>query len=314
MPTTEACLPIRLTAIASTANLPINLYFLGDAQAHSTNYSYVNPAHDSGFWRSSAFTSPQGWDAAVASAAREFDGRAFATDYAGETPSVTVGRQDVLDLASETDASVFFGELQFRGYTASPVMLELLARHVVPPEGTADAPSYFTCLLQIGPRGCGEPLAFEPSGLVDAIDAEITAPANEAQALVERHPYLTRLSTTMQPEDMIVDPLFELDADLPDVPRQRTATVWTRCSEDWYAGYAPQELEIEGTLEPWQAGTTLTEDAICRRMGGVSSSSSSSSMSDGGGCAAAANSQASSFVIVTVLGLLAMAFRRRRGR
>jgi hypothetical protein len=46
IPGVEACLPIRLTAIASTPDLPIVLFFLADAQAHAVNYSFVDPTGD----------------------------------------------------------------------------------------------------------------------------------------------------------------------------------------------------------------------------------------------------------------------------
>ena len=40
--TDEACLPIRLTPLASTPTLPIELYFLADRQATTTNYAYAD--------------------------------------------------------------------------------------------------------------------------------------------------------------------------------------------------------------------------------------------------------------------------------
>mgnify|MGYP001570898345 CR=1 FL=1 len=86
MATGEACLPIRLTAIATTPDLPINLFFLADAQARSSNFSYVDPTDEPSFWLGGRFGR---WDVAVAQRVREFDGRAFATDYADGTPRVS---------------------------------------------------------------------------------------------------------------------------------------------------------------------------------------------------------------------------------
>lgn len=154
-----------------------------------------------------------------------------------------------------------------------------------------------------GPPERGEPRSFEPALLAGAIEEEITAPRREAQALVDRHPFTTRLSTTMRAEDMTIDPVFELDADLPNLPRLRTATLWSRCSEEYYEGYAPTELEVNGALFPVSAGQTMSEDEACRRLGGTH---------DAGGCSAAVNSQASSFVILTALGLFAMTLYRRK--
>lgn len=299
MATTEACLPIRLTAIATTPDLPIALFFLGDAQARSTNYSYVDPSSDPELWMYR-----RTWDDAVAEQVRALGGHAFSTDYAGSTPRLTLETQRVTDLGGAGSPGELLSGLLDRGYVGTALLLELFERFIVPPSGT-DSRTYYNCLASGGDASdCGgEPRSFDPAGLVRAIDEEIVAPNREAQALVDRHAMTTRLSTRMRAEDMTIDPVFELDPDLPDVPRERSATLTTRCAAEYFEAGAPQDLLVNGEMMSVRAGEIIDEDEACLRMGGVR---------DEGGCSAAVSSQASTFVIVTMLGFFAIAIYRRR--
>lgn len=299
MATTEACLPIRLTAIATTPDLPIALFFLGDAQARSTNYSFVDPTEESDLW-----LGEKTWDATVAERVRAVGGQAFSTDYAGPTPTLSLELTGVSDLTTSADATSLLTGLMSRGYRGTPLLLELFEAFIPPPAGV-DAQQYYNCLGRgSDASSCGgEPLRFDPAGLVRAIDESIVVPAREAQELIDRHGFTTRLSTTMRAEDMTVDPVFEFDAGLPPVPQRRETTLFTRCSEEFYEVSAPQELLVNGELIPVRVGEIIDEAEACRRVGGVR---------DSGGCSAAANNQVSTFVILTALGFVAMAIYRRR--
>lgn len=300
IPGVEACLPIRLTAIASTPDLPIVLFFLADAQAHAVNYSFVDPSGDPDLW-----TGALRWDDAVSQYVRELGGQAFSTDYADLTPEITLLElRSVLDLADAPPEELFRGLFE-RGYRGSPLLLAIFERHVVPPAGV-DLSTYVNCLALSG-SGCGVPLRYDPAALVRAIDEQVTRPRAAAQALVTRHPYTTRLSTSMRPEDMTIDPVFALDRGLPDVPRVRRATLWTRCSDEYFTPWAPRELEVGGELYRVEEGEHLTALDACRRMGGELGTPAG-----GGACTSAVGGRAPLAGLLALLGLVGFRVVRRR--
>ncbi len=301
MPTNEACLPIRLTAIASTPSLPIEAIFLGDAQARSMNYSTAMVDLTPGL-----FNGTESWDDAVASKVRDLGGHAFATDFAGATPSISITLSDVTALAGVSDPAAFLSQLLGLGYSGTPLLLDLFQRFIQPPSGS-DPQTYYNCLARGSRSECGTPIAFDPEGLATAIDAEITQPRADAQAMVDRHPYLTRLSTTIQKEDMTIDPEFTQDSGLPDVPQVRSARLVTECSSDYYVGSAPQRLEIGSASYPFSEGTMRTPEEECSLYGGHLASS-------GGGCSSTlAGAPLSSLLVLAGVGVAA-AFRARRRR
>ncbi len=239
MPGTSPCLPIRLTALATQPDLPITAWFLADARAVSSNFSMLDPDWaDLGLYT--------GTTSYFSYATRQIDragGHAFVTDYAGSTPSGgSLELPDVLDLATSTDPGVFLRELSARGYLQDPHILAILADYLVPPAGVM-ARGYYNCLIfgassffdaGVAGGGCGVPDAFDPMGAVTAIDQTITQPRHEARALLARHPFTTRLFTTMSADEMTLDPEFRVDPALHEVPAAREASQTVTCDPGHY--------------------------------------------------------------------------------
>ena len=296
MATDEACLPIRLTPIASTPNLPIALYFLADRQAASTNYAYADVPLSLNLFRN-----PAGWDAAVASRVTELGGQAFATDFADATPSVSVELPEVTDLADEMAAGRLVSELRRRGYSSSPLLTEILTRFIDPPEGV-DAASFISCLVGSSAR-CGTPARFDAVRLIAAVDREITQPRRRAQAMVDSHSYLTRLSTSMRSEDMTMDPVFGLDDGLEDVPRQRRGTLVTECSGDYFRSTAPTHLEVGSVSTPGSEGRIISGEQFCEDRGAT--------LESGAGCASGRTGATPPVSLLFIMGFLAYRVTRR---
>jgi len=282
MPTEEACLPIRLTAIATVPDMPITAFFLGREPVTPQNYSTVEiETDDLAFWQGG-----RRWRTEVSLAARAMGGQAFSRDYSGPTPAITLELPSVLDLAGQTDPAAFIRELQSRGYRGDDQLLRLFERFIVPPPGETPQ-AYYNCLAFGSTAGCGEPASFDPAALAARIDAELTQPRADAQALVNRHPRLTRLYTTMRAEDMTVDPVFITDPDLPDVDNVYTAARVTECSSDYYAGSAPEHWDLDGEIIPISSGSRADDSAYCRDLGLVLPSEVTDCpemTSDSGGC------------------------------
>lgn len=264
MPTDEACLPIRLTAIATVPDMPITAFFLGREQVRSANYNTAMvDAERIGFFDGSL--------SYAAEVTREVDalgGQALVTEYAGPTPALALELPPVGDLATETDPSAYIGALADRGYRGDPQLRELLEDYLIPPAGRA-ATTYYNCLFTGSTRSCGEPEAFDPAGLSEAIAANITAPRREAEALVHRHGYLTRLFTTMSAEDMTIDPVFVTDGELPDQSNVHVAQRVTECSRSYYREEAPEHWLLDGVETTISTGTLADDRAYCADRGGV---------------------------------------------
>ena len=84
-------------------------------------------------------------------------------------------------------------------------------------------------------------LVFSPAEMSDDLEVTIVIPLQESQQLFTDTPYLTRLFTTLSADEMTVDPMFDYNADLPDVPAVRRATARCECPD----GVDPDSVKIE---------------------------------------------------------------------
>ena len=249
-----ACLPLRLTRIASVPDMPITLYFLGDAQVVPRNYSMVRVPIDE---RPDLFTGAVRWSGEVGSIVDTVGGQGFVTEYAGGTPPLVTALPSIEDLADATDLRAFVQELVARGFDRTTTLLPTLQAHIEPPEGMTTL-DYLNCLARAAFDGaCGLPVSFDTAAIVAQLTAAEVEPRLAFDALVARHGYLTRMSTAMDPEEMTVDPLFEVDPDMPAVSNIHTADRIRRCSEDYYEDQAPIDLVIGERSHRLSSGLTV---------------------------------------------------------
>ena len=73
-------------------------------------------------------------------------------------------------------------------------------------------------------------------------------PAQQIQEMF-RQPYLTRLYTTMSPDEMTQDPMFVFNADLPKVSNLHEARGVRKCSADVAFSQAPVELTLKNGIK-----------------------------------------------------------------
>lgn len=259
----EPCIPIRLTAISTVPDLPITAYVLGSAYATPRNYSFLE-LESASLWLGSSYTSE------VTRAADEAGGRAFATDYAGAPPRLGLTLPSIDDLRTAASPAVLVSALASRRYPPDAQLFAVLRRLIPPPPGM-DSQTYLNCLAG---GGCRDyvPAGWDASAVVDAIEEAIVEPRANADALLAGHSHLTRLFTTMSAPEMTVDPVFQLDEGLAEVPQTRIATLVTECTPDHFESQAPQRIELpSGRVERVRAGTIDTRDdeAICNASGGT---------------------------------------------
>ncbi|HET6282990.1 MAG TPA: DUF2330 domain-containing protein, partial [Polyangia bacterium] len=245
----EACVPLRLTAIASVADLRVNVWVMASARAVPTNYIEVaiNPARIDWFNFGSNYTD------LLKSAADEAGGNAFAVEYAGST---TMMRNAVLQrpfnlelLRAVMTPPDFLNQMQSQGIAVDGSTLPVLRRHIPMPEpvkalGTTEDAFY----KQLGFFWQQYRDSFAPfdGGLATAdLYKNVLRPLESAQSILDRHPIMTRLATFISPEEMSKDPFFVVNPDLPAVSNQRLAIAHMMCGDEEHdVCNAPVKLDV----------------------------------------------------------------------
>lgn len=288
------CVPLELTAIATVPDMPITAYFLADGRAVPSNYSIIEPIFDDpGLWQGTS--SYSSW---LTRAVDAVGGQAFITDYAGDVPELSFALPSIDDLVrADATPRDIVSALFSRGYTGDAQLLAILTRWLPPPAGM-DSRGYYNCLA-FGSCSPGvddyRPDPWDPVGLVSDIRTTITQPRLDAEAILARHTWVTRLATTISAPEMTLDPTFRIDPALSPVSNVHTATQVTECAPEYFAWAAPASLTLPSgrTLEvregipyagtdaqycadrgaglfvPWAPIGTLRETSRLRAMGAL---------------------------------------------
>ena len=252
----QPMVPIRLTAIAAQPDMPIYVTVLGASRAVPENY--LDAALIEG---PQAYYGTENVEL-IGNAVDQAGGHAFVTTFAGPTEAlpplfVEGGPYRTDGLTAITDARLFLQELRNRGFTGSPELLSMLQQFLPLPRALADqgytAQQFYNDLVQ--PWGCSfscpytEPAGFDAAGFVAALEARIVAPLREMQALIEAHPYGTRMVTTLDPAEMTVDPVFAFAPSLPPVNTNIVVKADVYCGEGGLPWTAPAIFEVMPGVE-----------------------------------------------------------------
>jgi uncharacterized protein (TIGR03382 family) len=227
MPVTEACVPIRLTRIASVDDLEIRTLFLAEHRVAPTNYAHVviNPLRVD--WIGLGANYKEVVSMALDGPGAE--GRGFVTEYAGRSDIVSadgiVGADWEPAVVVAPDAISTLHLLRDHGALdcstgpctlVHPLLSSVIARWVGLPEGVdpatvVECPHCFASELDTS--------GWSADGFAEDLRARVVEPAQHATELLQPARTLTRMYTLLSPHEMTVDPLFAEQADLPEVPR-----------------------------------------------------------------------------------------------
>ncbi len=242
----EPCVPLRLTRIAAVEDMQVRTFFLGGARTVPRTYRHVevNPLMID--WPNQAAN----YNEVVSLAVDEehADGRAFVTEYAGD--SAVVNRFGILD--ERWNAGKFNGlpatdvvdELTAQGLWAcgqDPNTFEdvcqpthslvqpLLDQYLPVPEGVV-AEEFYENLINFEEQIDTE--AWDADAFAAGLEDRIFGPGRHAGDLLDSHRYLTRMYTTISPGEMTEDPMFHENNELGDVVAARQATQRILCNGD----------------------------------------------------------------------------------
>ncbi len=238
----EPCVPLRLTAIAASDDMPVRTYFLSEHRVVPQTYKHVlvNPLKIDWPQQGSNYADV----VAKAVDADEANGRAFVTEYAGTSdvvdvvglvdpswdPSAFVGLDPLQVVDVLLDQGLIACSFDGTACAAQHPLLEPLLRETLLPNDVAPAdfyadPAGYADVLDVMRWDAGQPFS---SGMTE----RIVEPAQNAADVVLGHPTLTRMFTIISPHEMTADPMFYENADLADVANVRTATDRRLCNGD----------------------------------------------------------------------------------
>lgn len=213
---TDPCVPLKLTRVAATENMGVRAFFLGEERYAPTNYKHVtlNPAAID--WSTFASNYVDVVSRAVDSPFA--DGQAFITEFAGSSTVVPrtgiYGSNWNAEAYVNTDPVGLVTTLEQQGFMSCsaascvfnhPLIEPLLTKYLPPPEGV-DPYAFYDCVACYANQI--DLSQFDSVGFAADFSSRIVVPGRDANELLNRHPFLTRLFTTISPDEMTVDPLF----------------------------------------------------------------------------------------------------------
>jgi uncharacterized protein (TIGR03382 family) len=259
----QPCVPLILTQIAATPDMPVRAYILGEARAIPTNWFHVELNQKKIDWLNYG----SNYEQVVTQAVDEASGHGFVTEYAGATTNLkgalwSEDRYDLEKLAKITSPAQFVMELLNQGFPRDAQMQALLRKHIPMPESLqakgVTEQDFYNCLECYSEDLAN--FAFDPAAFTKDLDEKIVAPLKAAQEMIDKYPKMTRLYTTVSPEEMDRDPLFDFNASLPDVSNVHTAKAKAICGENNSVEAVIVTLEggdtfqIPGPFEGWYPG------------------------------------------------------------
>ncbi len=275
--TSKPMIPIRLTAVAAQPDMGILTWILGDTRAVPLNYLHVDVNYTLVNWYAGSTAAYASYQGLVTLAMDEAGGHGFATDFAGrlpelpdQLPSLEAYTAEHARLAAVTEVATFFDVLAAGVVYPSDEVLEILRRQLPLPEGV-DEFTYGSGAL-LADLFDAEVLAEAMAATLQEIQTGIIDPLSVSLALLDGDPYITRFYTTLSPEEMTLDPEFSFNADLPDQPLERQATLVSECGlggSSWYLQLGAGTdragaIVLRGSGSPPFAAPTIDQPALSR--------------------------------------------------
>ena len=243
----QPMIPIKLTAVAALPNMAVTTWIVGPSRAAPLNYRTLelNPARIN--WLGGGFN----YFSLVNEAADDAGGQGFVTELAQSVASLPS-----LNLYTEAD---FWQSIRNEDWSNR---LEALIDAVILRFGTWDGmPAAVAAAIPLPANvSTGDFLrcpscffdpqaqAFEPTAFLDAVEAAVIEPVRDVAALIDQGTYLTRMYTTLSPEEMTEDPEFAYNSALPDVTNTRVVERVVECEPGFTLNNAPYVIGVDGLM------------------------------------------------------------------
>jgi len=255
-----ACIPLKLTSISAQPDLPVFTWILAGARAIPMNFFHVVLNAKAFDWLGCAQPREQPYGSCwrtwlpwnnqdcqqsymdlVTAAADSANGHGFVTEYAGNTELMkeriyVEGLYDTEQLKKASGAVQFLNLMLQQGFPRTPLVQEIIKKYIPKPENVPSNcqsdQAFYTWNLSECLTYMPEGWEFDSENFADELQDRVIKPLIDAQALFDKHPYMTRVFTTISPEEMTKDPIFSFNADLKDVSNEHQAEAMLECSEE----------------------------------------------------------------------------------
>jgi MYXO-CTERM domain-containing protein len=245
----DACVPLILTRVAALPDMPVYTYVLGKYRAFPKNWFHVVVNEKKIDWLNNG----SNYRKLVTDAINEAAGHGFVTEFAGKSDFLKAqifqeGRWNTAALAEIHDPAQFVQQLLQMGFPRDSSMQALLRQYIPMPESLKaqglSEPAFYNNLQAYAAQLAGQP--FDAAGFAKALEMRLVEPLRKAQAMVDAQPYLTRLFSTVSPDEMTRDPLFHVNQDLPPVSNIHRALGSAECSTNGTLSNIKITLESTG--------------------------------------------------------------------
>jgi len=259
-----ACIPLILTAIAASEDMPVYAWILDESRVVPKNFFNVGINMAKVDW----FDQGSNYIDVVTDAVNEAAGHGFVTEFAGSSDIMKEslyweGRFDaVSEMAALTHPQDFYNAFVDSGLPANAQTLALLLQFIpVPDYYEGEQMSFYNEIPWNNDHSeYLDQLEFDAVTFVAAIEEVIIAPIMDAQEMLDSNPYMTRIFTTISPDEMDRDPIFVNAPGLGDVSHEHVAEGTGICEsgDDGSVITGVQltladgtVIDVEGSWSPW---------------------------------------------------------------
>jgi hypothetical protein len=238
---TQPSIPIKLTAVAANDDMGVLTWVLGKSRSVPQNYLSLELNEARINW----FNAASNYNSVVTDAANDAGGQGFVTEFAGPSSKLKAQVWTTFDDSNwmSFKGRVFqsFSDLfsqAYGQYGQWDGFWDATKAGVKLPAGVAFED------FKLCPNCYANQITFVPSAYLAALETSVIQPVKSVQNLIDAHPEMTRMYTTMSADEMTLDPLFAFNADLPDVDNQHTADRIIECDPSLYQFEAPWRIEL----------------------------------------------------------------------
>lgn len=254
-------IPVKLTSVAANDDMGVMTWLLGDGRGVPENYQALELNEARINW----FNAASNYNQVVTEAANDAQGQGFVTEFAGPSEPLAEVVWSIYEETRWEDLSttqydsfdelfntLFYAYGSFDGFW-NAVQASVTFSASVNFEDFKSCPSCYT-----------DQIEFSPAELFAAVEENVIDPMRVVQRLINAHPTVTRLYTTLSAEEMTIDPIFTFNKELPDLSNIHTADRVIECSPDVTQFDAPWRIElpnggvIRGTASDLSSATSGT--------------------------------------------------------
>ncbi len=238
---TKPSIPIKLTAVAANDDMGVMTWVLGESRAVPQNYLSLELNEARINW----FRPGATYNAVVTEAANDAGGQGFVTEFAGQSSTLA----ERIWTASDAQLWTSF---KTRSYSSFQELFQQAQSFYGSWDGFWDATRAVVTLpagvsfedFKLCPSCYLAQIQLSPAKYVAALEESVIVPVQRVQELVDAHPMLTRLYSTLSAEEMTLDPEFTFNAELAEVSNVHTATRVIECEPSLSQFQAPWRIEL----------------------------------------------------------------------